>query len=541
MAVTTGALRRPFGPFHRAHRGPHEQHNSSEANVGIPFHGSCSRCHHFHNNHRFTFSLDSAVHTRLFCERCNHPMFGLGRASTQNTLASVESGSTFTPRACVDRPGQKPALQVEAEPSASELRRRLTPITERRSPITSNIPTATPTLVAASPEKASTEFRREDPVESHALPEGDAQGTPEERAVRLQTVALLRLRMIAHRTYYRIRSKLNRVGMPRHAAISTSTTEVPSSQVRSDNVDERVSATTGDAEDRHAPLRARRREVTLAREREHTLTQKCECSPECQCITGSHVAQDGSDETPDTNASDDPLSQHHSSTASSNSQPSQGTRQNLYLAHIGGRFDVSRRSSSADESSSATESGSGRISLNQGLTPGSNGSSVSSRARRPLFGRASSMPVGYWAHNPAGVRGGTHVNSSIPEHGWTEDLGTNGASSLIDEGDMLRHISHSATSRTDEVLTHQRTISPTNLVDSREEESLTDGVSYADHSPARDGNQITPTPYQGVRADRSLDGVSSEGPNGLSSAPQGLTDPEATNHDQDYLADNHSD
>ena len=548
MAATTSALRHPFVTFHRAHRGPHGHHNSSEANVGIPFHGSCSRCHHFHNNHQFTFSLDSTVHTRLFCERCNHPMFGLGRASTQNTLASVESGSTFTPRACVDRPGQKPALQGEAQPNASELRRRLTPITERRSPFTSNIPTATPTLVAASPEEASTEFRREDPFESHALPKGDAQGSPEERAVRPHTV-VLRLRMIARRfrprfsafpKFHQIRSKSTRVGMPSHASTTASTTEVSSNQVRSDNVEERVSAATGDIEDRYALLRARRREVTLARERENALTQKCECSPECQCITGSHVAQVGSDETADTNAPDDPFSQHHSSTASSNSQPSQGTSQSLYLAHIGGHFDPSRRSSSADESSSAAESGSGRVRLNQGLTPGSNGSSVSSRARRPLFGRASSMTVGYWAQYPTGVRSGAHVNGSIPENGWTEDSGTIGASSLIDEGNMPGHISHSASSRNDEV-THQRIINSTNLVDPHEEEPLTDGVGYANHLPARDGDEIIPTPYRGVRADRSLDRMMPEGPDGLSSALQGLTDPGATDHDQDYLADDGSD
>ena len=513
----------------------------------IPFHGSCSSCHHFHNNYQFTFSPDSTVHTRLLCEKCKHPMFGLGRASTQNTLASVESGFTFTPRACVDRPVQKPA--VETQPSASELRRRLTPITERRSPFTSNIPTATPTLVTASPAEASTDFRREDPVESHALPKGDTQGTPEERAVRLQTVAL-RLRMIARRLkprlsanprFHRIRSKFTRVGMPRHESTSASTTEVSSNQLRSDNVDEQVSATTGDTEDRHAPLRARRREMTLARAREHTLTQKCECSPECQCITGSHVAQVGSDETPGTDAYEDPSSLHNSSTASSNSQPPQGFGQNLYLAHIGDHLDLSRRSSSANESSSTAESGSGRIRLNHGLTSGSNGSSVSSRARRPLFGRASSMPIGYWAHNRASVRSGAHVNSSIPEHGWTEDSGTIGASSLIDEGDMLRHTSHSASSQDDEVSTHQRPISPANLVDPHEEEPLANGVSYANHSPERDGDDITPTRFGPVRADRSLDGVSPEGPDGLSSALQGLPDPEATDHDQEHLTDNHSD
>ena len=538
MAATTSALRRPFVPFHRA---PQSHHDSSEANVRIPFHGSCSECHHFHNNRQFTFSLDSTVHTRLLCESCNHPMFGLGRASTQNTLASVESGFTFTPRACVDRPVQNPA--VEAQPSASELRRLLTPITERRSPLTSNNPTATPTLVTASPAEASTDFRREDSIESHPLPlpKGDTQGTPEERAVRSQTVAL-RIRMIARRLkprlsaspkFRRIRSKFTRAGMPmpRHASLSASTTEVSSSLVRTDNVEERVSATTGDTEDRYAPLRARRRELTLAREREHTLAQKCECSSDCHCITGSHVAQVGSDETPDTNAPDDPLSQHHSSTASSNSQPSQGFGQNLYLAHIGDHFDLSRRSSSANESSSTAESGSGRIGLNHGLTPGSNGSSVSSRARRPLFGRASSMPVGYWTHNRAGVRSGAHVDSSIPEHGRTEDSGTIGASSLVDEGDMLGHTSHSASSQNDEVSTHQRPTSPTNLVDPHEEEPLTNGVSHANHSPGLDGDDTTPTRYRPVRADRSLDRVLPNAPDELSSALQGLSDPEATDHD----------
>ena len=545
MVATTSALRHPFVTIHRAYRGPH--HDSSEANVGIPFHGSCSKCHHFHNNHQITFSLDSTVHTRLLCEKCNHPMFGLGRASTQNTLASVESGFTFTPRACVDRPRQNSALQVEAQPSASELSRRLTPITERRTPFTSNIPTATPSLVAASPEEASTNFKRKDPLENQALPKGDAQGSPEERAVRFHPVAL-RLRMIVRRLkprlsanpkFHRIRSKFTGAGIPRHAPISASTTEVSSNQIRSDNVEERFSAATGDTEDRYAPLRARRREATLAREREHTLTQKCECSPECQCITGSHVAQVGSDETPGTDTHEDPSSLHHSSTASSNSQPSQGFGQNLYLAHIGDHLDFSRRSSSANESSSTAESGSGRIRLNHGLTPGSNGSSVSSRARRPLFGRASSMPVGYWAHHRASVRNGAHVNSSIPEHSWTEDSGTIGASSLVDEGDMLRH-TNSASSQNDEVSTHQRPISPANLVDPHEE-PLTNGVTHANHSLERDGDDITPTRFGPVRADRSLDGVSPERADGLSSALQGLPDPEATDHDQEHLTDNHSD
>ena len=120
---------------------------------------------------------------------------------------------------------------------------------------------------------------------------------------------------------------------------------------------------------------------------------------------------------------------------------------------------------------------------------------------------------------------------------------------------MPGHISHSASSRNDEVSTHQRTISPANLVDPHEEEPLTngvsvdpheeepltDGLSYANHSPARAGDEITPTPHRGFRADGDLDGVLPEGPDGLSSDLQGLTDPEVTDHDQEYLADNPSD
>ena len=57
----------------------------------LTYHGSCSTCHHFHKNKRFCFSLESTTHTRFNCERCNHPMFGLGGNSTQTSLASVET------------------------------------------------------------------------------------------------------------------------------------------------------------------------------------------------------------------------------------------------------------------------------------------------------------------------------------------------------------------------------------------------------------------------------------------------------------------
>lgn len=57
----------------------------------FPFHGSCSKCHHLHTNKPFRLSLNFLDHVRLRCEKCDHQMFGIGRTSTQTTLASVES------------------------------------------------------------------------------------------------------------------------------------------------------------------------------------------------------------------------------------------------------------------------------------------------------------------------------------------------------------------------------------------------------------------------------------------------------------------
>lgn len=58
------------------------------------FHGSCSKCHHLHTNKVLRLSLDRAKHVRMQCEKCEHQMFGIGRTSTQTTLASVESDSS---------------------------------------------------------------------------------------------------------------------------------------------------------------------------------------------------------------------------------------------------------------------------------------------------------------------------------------------------------------------------------------------------------------------------------------------------------------
>ena len=50
-----------------------------------------SRCHHLHTNAALRLSYDPEVHTRFTCENCHHPILGIGRMSTQTTLASIET------------------------------------------------------------------------------------------------------------------------------------------------------------------------------------------------------------------------------------------------------------------------------------------------------------------------------------------------------------------------------------------------------------------------------------------------------------------
>lgn len=69
--------------------------DSDSSTLCLPYHGSCTNCHHFHINARFSFSRDPETHTRLKCERCGHSMFGLGRTSIQSSLASIETVSSW--------------------------------------------------------------------------------------------------------------------------------------------------------------------------------------------------------------------------------------------------------------------------------------------------------------------------------------------------------------------------------------------------------------------------------------------------------------
>lgn len=68
-----------------------ERSDRSEGTITLFYHGSCSRCHHFHRHVAFDVWVDHSEHTRFHCERCHHPMCGLGRTDTQNSLASQDS------------------------------------------------------------------------------------------------------------------------------------------------------------------------------------------------------------------------------------------------------------------------------------------------------------------------------------------------------------------------------------------------------------------------------------------------------------------
>ena len=76
-----------------SHRGRclQESQGHKEETITLHFHGSCSECHHFHRHVAFGVPTDDSRPSRFFCERCQHPMFGLGRTETQISLASRDS------------------------------------------------------------------------------------------------------------------------------------------------------------------------------------------------------------------------------------------------------------------------------------------------------------------------------------------------------------------------------------------------------------------------------------------------------------------
>lgn len=85
----------------------------------IPFHGSCPKCHHLHTNSPFTIFTDSTKHSRFQCDACHHHILGIGRTSTQTTLASVESIPVHSNRHSVTSRPSNLQVCTNAPPQAS--------------------------------------------------------------------------------------------------------------------------------------------------------------------------------------------------------------------------------------------------------------------------------------------------------------------------------------------------------------------------------------------------------------------------------------
>ena len=73
---------------------PLEQGGTSSDRSQILWHGSCHHCHHFHISRRIRLPQPDQ-HLRVFCCRCSRQLFGIGRNSTQISLASVHTSSTL--------------------------------------------------------------------------------------------------------------------------------------------------------------------------------------------------------------------------------------------------------------------------------------------------------------------------------------------------------------------------------------------------------------------------------------------------------------
>lgn len=69
------------------------QDEATGNDVELPYHGTCSKCHHLHIGTIIRFPFHQSRHIRFNCENCKHVMFGLGGNSTQTTLASVLTDS----------------------------------------------------------------------------------------------------------------------------------------------------------------------------------------------------------------------------------------------------------------------------------------------------------------------------------------------------------------------------------------------------------------------------------------------------------------
>jgi len=129
-------------------------------------HGSCPRCHHWHNRVTLRVSRNPGVFNGIRCEKCAHKWFGIGGNSTHTSLASQETMDNFDGNNPVVRslllqtirdmsPAGSPALTIVQENPS----RATSPLSRRHyspSPATSDIQTANPpTTILQVPQEGN--------------------------------------------------------------------------------------------------------------------------------------------------------------------------------------------------------------------------------------------------------------------------------------------------------------------------------------------------------------------------------------------------
>lgn len=162
-------------------------------------HINCPKCHHFHKNTPLTLPTDSDRHTRFKYIKCQHQIFGIGRTSTQTTLASVDSiplsrvisGLALAVRSCSDQRSPRPSRDINLLPNPStqvQSAFNLTPTSGLQSPL---LVEPVPDVTELSQKPTSTDdiaSKEEDP-EQHQQPSRQPRRSPLAQAMAIRLPA----------------------------------------------------------------------------------------------------------------------------------------------------------------------------------------------------------------------------------------------------------------------------------------------------------------------------------------------------------------
>ncbi|KAL9607164.1 MAG: hypothetical protein Q9167_007894 [Letrouitia subvulpina] len=382
------------------------------------------RCHHLHTNVPLRLPWDPERHLRFPCEHCGHPMFGIGRTSTQTTLASVETVPVedLTQRT-VSAEGQResqafagqarspPTLQTP--PHANQ--EQLSTISEGNSP-SRRSPSASYTDAQNLSDgghlfHVTEECSPSAPGNAEQVREHHSQNRPTSRDNRTSRLST-RIKGFKGRLFSKSRGfRIPRLGVHFGITPASQANQRPLEKISQPNTDshhsEPVTAAnpglglpstllmtpTASSPPTHEPadeqgptshpdpiangpqrveakkehVRAKRKEATLKRRR--TQMSTCECLDYCQCrvASDSNMANDGrrsSDFQPEIHIPDHPLdnliSQANSSNGSSGDRPSSAGRRVSFLTGIGSHLSPSRRGSGTEGTSSSVTGSSQR-------------------------------------------------------------------------------------------------------------------------------------------------------------------------------------